>query len=477
MSDCQPTGPISPRILIVDDHPHTASTLARALTKFETSVEVITASSAEDALILIDSNTVDILITDFIMPGMSGLDLIEKLKGEKRPAYIILITAYDTPGLALTVKRLNVNEYLVKPVQTEKIFELVANALTRLCPPETLTTSLQTPAKSYPKILIADDNPDNIRLLSVRLQNEGYLFISARDGEETLAKVRSEKPDLLLLDINMPKKDGFEVLTELRGDPEIAHIPVIAITAARVGSQDIVEGLNYGADDYITKPIDWRELSAHIRSKLRVKQASDVLRQNNIQIQRDSETRFNKKLRDIQQITQQLNGFSDQEQLLQHAPDLIHDLLGYPLASSWKVEVAANKKGSLQLVHWAGDEKDLQPGHLAQAPDRVLLDGKTICLPQIDEKYNEQVGKLDATRGNDIDRDRGTASAIAVPIRVDNRILGVLAIYSRQDHYFKKNDLVILEIIGAEISGLLERITLRILLEKHGLSTISLFEQ
>ncbi|MDR3573684.1 MAG: response regulator [Anaerolineaceae bacterium] len=476
MHDCKPTTAVSPRILIVDDHPHTASTLARALTKFETSVDVFTASSAEDALILIDANTVDILITDFIMPGLSGLDLIERLKGEKRPAYIILITAYDTPGLALTAKRLNIDEYLVKPVQTERIFELVADALTRLRLPEADKTYVQNAAKSYPKILIADDNPDNIRLLSVRLQNEGYLFISARDGEETLAKIRSEKPDLVLLDINMPKKDGFEVLAELRTDPDIAHIPVIAVTAARVGSQDIVEGLNYGADDYITKPIDWRELAAHIRSKLRVKQAGDALRKDNRQIRLDTETRYSKKLGAFQIICQQIDGLKDPDQFYKQVPDLIHDLLEYPLVSYWKVAPSVNKNVSLLLCHLAGDEKELEPGCFTQAADRVLLVGNTVCLPAVEEKMHRQDDGIDAIGTNMIEEEKASSSSIAVPVLFGEHISGVLAICSRKARYFTKSDRIILEMIAAELGGMLVRNVQRILLEKHGLSASSFFE-
>ena len=122
------------RILIVDDHPNTATMLARVLSKFETPVEVITASSGEDALEKIGDSNVDILITDFMMPGMNGLELIEKLKGEKKPAHTILITAYDTPGLAITARRLNIQDYLVKPVQPERIRGIVSKALEELHP-------------------------------------------------------------------------------------------------------------------------------------------------------------------------------------------------------------------------------------------------------------------------------------------------------------------------------------------------------
>ena len=76
--------------------------------------------------------------------------------------------------------------------------------------------------------------PDNVTLLSRYMKNEGYGFITAFDGVETLEKTRAEMPDLILLDINMPKKDGLTVLKEIRTDPAIAHIPVIIFTAARM---------------------------------------------------------------------------------------------------------------------------------------------------------------------------------------------------------------------------------------------------
>ena len=137
-----------------------------------------------------------------------------------------------------------------------------------------------TDSSTAPKarILIADDRPDNLHLLATRLANEGYAFITAADGEEALKKLRSAVPDLVLLDINMPKKDGFDVLQEMRADPLIAHIPVIVVTATRIAPQDVRLGLGLGADDYITKPFDWRELAARVRAKLRVKRAEDALR-------------------------------------------------------------------------------------------------------------------------------------------------------------------------------------------------------
>ena len=88
-------------------------------------------------------------------------------------------------------------------------------------------------------------------------------------------------PDLILLDVNMPHKDGFTVLKEIREDPAIQHIPVIILTATRFAPTEIQSGLNMGADDYVTKPFDRRELLARIRTRLRVKEAEDVIRRRN----------------------------------------------------------------------------------------------------------------------------------------------------------------------------------------------------
>jgi CheY-like chemotaxis protein len=121
---------ISPaRILIVDDHPNTATMLARVLTRLQHPVEVLTAATGEDALSQIGNKPMDIVITDFVMPGMNGLELITRLNDEQKATYIILITAYDIPGLLNSAKRLGVKDYLVKPVQPDRVQKIVSDAI------------------------------------------------------------------------------------------------------------------------------------------------------------------------------------------------------------------------------------------------------------------------------------------------------------------------------------------------------------
>ncbi|HSL45126.1 MAG TPA: response regulator [Anaerolineales bacterium] len=267
------------RILVVDDHLGTATTLARAISQLGPGLEVIPATSGEEALQRVKHAAADILITDMIMPGMTGLQLLEKLQSHPagRPTFSFLITAYDVPGLRLSARHLNVTEVFTKPVNPERICQTIVQTVEKIYQARPAPT---TPAlEKKHTVLIADDQPDNLLLLARYLENEGYCYITAKDGVETLEKTRGEMPDLVLLDVNMPNKDGFTVLEELRADPVIRHIPVIILTAARLDAIEVQFGLNLGADDYITKPFDRRELLARIRSKLRSKEAEDSLRQ------------------------------------------------------------------------------------------------------------------------------------------------------------------------------------------------------
>jgi class 3 adenylate cyclase len=127
-----------------------------------------------------------------------------------------------------------------------------------------------------PLILIVDDNADNREILEARLANQGYRTASAIDGEEALYAVRTLLPDLVLLDVMMPKLDGFEVTRQLRADPALPYIPIILVTA-KTALQDIVHGLDVGADEYLTKPVEHAALVARVRANLRAKALHDEL--------------------------------------------------------------------------------------------------------------------------------------------------------------------------------------------------------
>jgi adenylate cyclase len=124
------------------------------------------------------------------------------------------------------------------------------------------------------RILVVDDIADNVEILRMRLASLGYEVIVAEDGERALAKVREGLPDLILLDIMMPKIDGLEVVKRLKADPSLPFIPVILVTA-KASPKDVVAGLDAGGDDYLTKPIEHGALVARVRAMLRIKALHD----------------------------------------------------------------------------------------------------------------------------------------------------------------------------------------------------------
>jgi two-component system alkaline phosphatase synthesis response regulator PhoP len=119
-----------------------------------------------------------------------------------------------------------------------------------------------------PRILVVDDDHDIVRLIKAYLEKAGYLVMSAYDGETALHILRRDHPDLLVLDLMLPDRDGWDLTRLIRANPNLAEIPIIMLTA-RVEDSDKIVGLEIGADDYITKPFNPREVVARVRALLR----------------------------------------------------------------------------------------------------------------------------------------------------------------------------------------------------------------
>jgi class 3 adenylate cyclase/ActR/RegA family two-component response regulator len=127
-----------------------------------------------------------------------------------------------------------------------------------------------------PLILVVDDVPDNVDILQMRLEAQNYEVATAVDGLDALEKIRELTPDLVLLDIMMPKMDGIETVKRLKADGSLPFMPVILVTAKADGA-DVVAGLESGGDDYLTKPVDHAALSARVRAMLRIKALHDTV--------------------------------------------------------------------------------------------------------------------------------------------------------------------------------------------------------
>ncbi len=124
------------------------------------------------------------------------------------------------------------------------------------------------------KILVADDSPYILEVVSMTLETLDFEVVLAKDGEEVLDQLKRERPDLIILDIMMPKKNGFEVCRELKQSPQYREIPII-ILSAKVQKEDKFWGRDAGADDYITKPFDPLELERVVTNLLKLKESGE----------------------------------------------------------------------------------------------------------------------------------------------------------------------------------------------------------
>lgn len=134
-----------------------------------------------------------------------------------------------------------------------------------------------------PKVLVADDIPDNVKLLAYELSDHGYEVVTAYNGRQALEVARLECPDVILLDVMMPGLDGIEVCRRLKADAELKNIPVIMISACDM-EQDVIRGLDAGAHDYVTKPFSLPIVLARVRSAARAKADSDLIAKMNEQL-------------------------------------------------------------------------------------------------------------------------------------------------------------------------------------------------
>jgi two-component system cell cycle response regulator len=172
------------------------------------------------------------------------------------------------------------------------------------------------------RILIVDDHEDNVELLRARLESWGFETLSARDGAEALATIEERVPDLILLDVMMPKIDGMEVARRVKNNPDLPFIPIIMQTALD-STENKVEGLEAGADDYITKPIDFAELKARVKSMLRIKRLQEEIEERERELME-----ANERLRHMSQ-TDALTGLENRrhieirlEEMFEHAKRL-----------------------------------------------------------------------------------------------------------------------------------------------------------
>jgi adenylate cyclase len=164
------------------------------------------------------------------------------------------------------------------------------------------------------KILVIDDTPRNVKLLADILSAKGYRVLTASSGREGLAKIEAEGPDLVLLDVVMPEMSGYEVCRAIRATPSTMMLPVIMVTALDPGEERI-KGIEAGADDFLTKPINQPELLARVRSLLRIKELHDEVKRQSVELSEWNKTleeRVRKQVEQLERLERLKRFFSPQ---------------------------------------------------------------------------------------------------------------------------------------------------------------------
>ncbi len=222
-----------------------------------------------------------------------------------------------------------------------------------------------------PKILVVDDEVRNLRLMEAMLIPLGYEVILAGDGEEALEKVMALPPDVILLDVMMPRMDGFEVARRLKEDEETAIIPIVMVTALRE-VEDRVKALEVGADDFLSKPVERIELRARVQSLLKVKAYNDHMRD----YQKELEAEVAKRTEQLRRAFEQIKAASlDTIYRLSRAAEYKDEDTGAHILrmSNYSAAVArqmGQDKVTVEAILYAAPMHDV--GKIG-IPDRILL--------------------------------------------------------------------------------------------------------
>jgi len=284
-------------------------------------------------------------------------------------------------------------------------------------------------------ILIVDDTPDNLRLLSNMLMSQGYQVRKAINGQLALKGVQVSQPDLILLDINMPEINGYEVCKKLKSEEKIRHIPVIFISALDE-VLDKVKAFQVGGVDYITKPFQLEEVLARVENHLTIHQLQKQLYQQNAQLQLEilEKKKVEEEIRFLFTTTQLISKSVDFNDALKVTLKQVCLAIGWDLGEAW---VPNNKISKLEYsTGWYTSEKSLEKfieksKYLTFSPSnglvgRIWTSQKFEWVEDISTEIQPNfIRQQDAL-------EVGLKTAFGIPILVNDKVLTVLVFYKKQ---------------------------------------------
>jgi signal transduction histidine kinase/DNA-binding response OmpR family regulator len=342
-----------------------------------------------------------------------------------------------------------------------------------------LTTSivadLRDQADEPACVLIVDDERHNRELLEIMLKPEGFVLLSAASGEEALALIARQPPDLILLDVMMPGMSGYDVAGKIKSDPATKNIPVIMLTALDDRNARML-GLNAGAEDFLTKPVDRPELSVRVRNLLRIKAYGDKLRQTltrleTVNAQLDRNTReitstqaiadgATARLARLQKITAALSNTRTQDEV---AHSVLREAILALECDAGAVVVGAESGEQLSLLHESGTLDSLMRSFRHhQPPKSVGPYAETIetCKPIYLESFEETVARFPAFEN--VNKTKSHGAWIFLPLGIAGKAVGALAFGFAAPRRFSVLDRHFADTVSRYCAQALDRVRLRI---------------
>ena len=276
------------KILLVDDSEANRDMLARRLQR--KGHEVLVAGDGRQAIAMTKSEMPDLVLMDLNLPGLDGWSATRQLKGtpETRAIPVIALTAHAMSEDRHKALQAGCDDYQIKPVDFRHLLsriDALSPSKRTETPPESIQQELPTaptpdtrqPATVAGHILVVDDTEANRDMVARRLERNGFTVDIAPNGSLALDLIKAKKYHAVVLDVMMPGISGLDVLRTIRQSQGPAELPVIMATA-RGESQAIVEALRLGANDYVTKPLDFPVLLARLRTHLELKSSVEQIR-------------------------------------------------------------------------------------------------------------------------------------------------------------------------------------------------------
>ncbi len=261
------------RILVVEDNPKNMKLVTDLLAY--RGHRVLTAVDGESGIEKAVREVPDLILMDIQLPGLDGLSATARLKSDDRTASIpvLAVTAHALRGDSRKIRLAGCDGYITKPIRTREFIRIVEEALRIEPSKEKNEKSMPAPEMEETKtggtVLAVDDEDRNRRLIEATLSPLGIRVVQAASGEEALRVIAEDPPDLVLLDLMMPGMDGLETARRIRANAETRHLPIVLLTAFADAERKL-QGIEAGCDDFIAKPFDRIELTARIRSLIRV---------------------------------------------------------------------------------------------------------------------------------------------------------------------------------------------------------------